>query len=319
MGGRGCEPCPYGASCGGGDERPFALSGFWSSDEELLRATNDGGERLAIFWRCANGEVSCPGGVIHLNATATCAADRAGPRCASCAHGWMAVGVLCAPCGSLPWLPPLLTFLLVAWPHAAVWTFTHSGSARQLLRALQALALIGTLSLSWPSGPAGFRIAEILGGVRLFLQDPAISHFSCGTTARLGSSTWSLIQMLPLLEAAALACMQFFVYLVLRCIVHLSREELHLRMAKRIRRTLGYWARVLSLQWPGLLYRCMQRIRCEADPAASAYSSSPTVVSGGSTRIVAPPPAYPPQPPLVPAPQHPPPPPSPPPGIILPL
>ena len=46
-------------------------------------------------------------------------------------------------------------------------------------------------------------------------------------------------------------------------------------MEGRLRRTYGYWLKVVALQWPGMLYRAALRLRCEADP--SAYASSPAV------------------------------------------
>ena len=330
-GGRRCERCPRGAHCAGGSHLPIALPGYWTSEDELHRAmSGGGGVRLATFWRCAGSDLACPGGTALLNVTAMCAADRTGPRCAACAPGSHPLGVLCRACNDPPWLPALFSFLLVAWPHAIVWLGARAGSLTLVVQAGQALALIGTFRVTWPSGPGGFRIAETLGGMRALLQDPDLTHLACDQDVAAGgmstggptpdSTAWTLFQLLPFIEAACLLLMQFLVYLVVRTIARLPADDVAVRMAARLRRTYGYWLRVLMLQWPGLLYRCLMRIRCEADDAASSYSAivpSPwtDIEDVGSGDSPPPPPQY----GLVPPPPPPPPPfqyPLPPPGFF---
>ena len=295
IGGRSCTPCPHGATCAGADTLPVARAGFWSSEVELQRAIYGGGERIAVFWRCAAGEVACPGGSVSLNVTATCAPDRVGARCAACAEGKFPVGAQCADCTDPPWGPPLLTALLVVWPHAAVCMHPRSGALHHFIQAVQVLALLGTMPLAWPSGPAGFYISEALGAARITLQDPAISHFGCdqGAAWQTDSLAWGALMALPLLEAVALLCLQLVVYAVLRTVARLPTAETHARMASRMRQTYGYWLRVLALQWPGLVYRCLLRFRCEADPSASSDAS---MSASFVFLTISPPPSMPPLP-----------------------
>ena len=64
-------------------------------------------------------------------------------------------------------------------------------------------------------------------------------------------------------------------------------------MASRMRQTYGYWLRVLALQWPGLVYRCLLRFRCEADPSASSDAS---MSASFVFLTISPPPSMPPLP-----------------------
>ena len=135
-GGRRCERCPHGAFCAGGAALPIATAGFWTSEEELHRAMRggtSGSGRVATFWRCSAGELACPGGDAVQNVSATCAADRAGPRCAACAASFHPVGTLCSACNGeawyqAPWFPSVVTFLLIIWPHVVVWLGARTGS-----------------------------------------------------------------------------------------------------------------------------------------------------------------------------------------------
>ena len=77
--------------------------------------------------------------------------------------------MLCQPCADPPWWPPLLTLLLIGWPHAVAWLHVRTKAVMVVVQTGQALALLGTLSLPWPSGAAGFRVAETLGAARLLL------------------------------------------------------------------------------------------------------------------------------------------------------
>ena len=293
-GGRRCVACPHGATCGGLFATPMALPGFWSAEDELQRAmagAEVGGGGPARFWRCAGGALACPGGGRRggatvgttlalggsggrVNATASCALDRYGPRCAACAPGFFRLGVLCQPCADPPWWPPLLTLLLIGWPHAVAWLHVRTKAVMVVVQAGQALALLGTLSLPWPSGAAGFRVAETLGAARLLLQDPGLSSLGCDGVSPVGSGAWVLMQLLPLIELSLLMLMNALVYCLLTYLVAQPADEVAVHLRGRLRWTVGYWIRVLVLQWPGLIYRAMLRVRCEADPLASGFGAS---------------------------------------------
>ena len=94
------------------------------------------------------------------------------------------------------------------------------------------------------------------------------------------STAWLLFQLLPIMEGLALVAMQLMVFVILRTIARLPAAETRARMGDRLRRSYGYWLRVLALQWPGLVYRCMLRMRCEADDDASANGGADRAAGG---------------------------------------
>ena len=78
----------------------------------------------------------------------------------------------------------------------------------------QLLALLGMLRLEWPAGPAGLYVGETLAALRVFLQEPRLSLLSCAGYGEVDA--WVLLQLLPLMQAAALALRFAFGYVLLR-------------------------------------------------------------------------------------------------------
>ena len=85
----------------------------------------------------------------------------------------------------------------------------RAGSLRHSIQLGQALALLGSLGLEWPGGPSGMGVSGVLGGLRVLLQDPALSHFACGgASAPHPTTVWLLFELAPLLEALLLLGLQ---------------------------------------------------------------------------------------------------------------
>ena len=100
-------------------------------------------------------------------------------RCAGCDAGHLALGVACVRC-SPTWSYILLTLTLLLWPHMAVWVGQRAGSLRHTIVAAQTVALIGGLPGFWGGGGAvGEVLNYVLGALRLLLQDPALTVWSC--------------------------------------------------------------------------------------------------------------------------------------------
>eukprot|EP00966_Prymnesium_polylepis_P007405 170316-Prymnesium_polylepis.1 len=166
---------------------------------------------------------------------------------------------------------------LLLWPPAVAYASRGAGSLLITVGALQLLATCGALQLAWPAGAAGFYVGEMLGALRAALQEPHLSMLSC--SEEFGEdAAWVVLQLLPLLQLAALGCWQLAAYAALRCALCMPHREAALRMAPRLRASAGYWLRLLWLQWPGLVLRGAMRLACEAEPwddddDAGAHSS----------------------------------------------
>ena len=157
--GRPCVPCPFGATCPGGDQAPVSAPGFEPSD--------DG----SAFVQCPR-PASCTG-------SGTCARGYTGRLCSSCSDGYYRLGEECLKCkDSNSLIIAALVLAVFVFVTCIVWINTKNtkvygyASFVIALNTLQFLAIYGTIQLEWPAVARVVMNAASLVNLNLDLASP---------------------------------------------------------------------------------------------------------------------------------------------------